>query len=506
MAEPASARLSIRGLSRSFGATRALSAVELEARPGEIHAVVGENGAGKSTLMRILSGEIRPESGEIRLDGAPFAPASPAEARAAGVTIVSQELSLCPHLTVADNVMLGREPLRFGAIDRPAMRRATESALRQVAGTAPAAWLRPEARVSELPMAGKQLCEIARAVGTAVGGCRVLILDEPTSSLGREDAGRLFELVRKLGRDGVTVLYVSHFLEEVKALADHYTVLRDGRSVGSGAMSEITLSEMVTLMAGRQIDQLFVRSPHTPGEVVLELRELGAEPKPVRASLELRRGEVLGIAGLVGAGRTELLRAIFGLEAVRRGTIRVKAYTGPASPGRRLAQGLGLLSEDRKGEGLAVELSIAENLTLSKPPAVGPLGWIWPSRQRQLGQLWLDRLGIKARDPGQRVRELSGGNQQKVALGRLLHHGLDVLLLDEPTRGIDVGSKAQIYALVDELAKQGKAVLVVSSQLPELLGVCDRICVMRRGELGAARPSSAWTEHSLLEEATGAPP
>jgi len=239
---------------------------------------------------------------------------------------------------------------------------------------------------------------------------------------------------------------------------------------------------------------------------VLELDAIGADPKPVRASLTLRRGEVLGIAGLVGAGRTELLRTIFGLEPVRRGSIRVKAWVGPASPTRRLRQGLGLLSEDRKGEGLATELSIAENLTMSKLPASPLLGWIWPGRQRELAQRWLGRLGIRARDPGQRVRELSGGNQQKVALARLLHHDVDVLLLDEPTRGIDVSSKAQIYALVDELATAGKAVLVVSSQLPELLGVCDRICVMRRGELGAAQPVEAWTERSLLEEATGAAP
>jgi ribose transport system ATP-binding protein len=502
----ADVRLAIRGLSRSFGATRALRGVELCASAGEIHAVVGENGAGKSTLMRILSGEIRPDGGGIELDGKAFAPISPAEARAMGVAIVSQELSLCPHLTVADNVMLGREPRRFGWLDRAAMRATTETVLRQVAGASAPPWLRPDTRVSELPMAGKQLCEIARALGTAAGGCRVLILDEPTSSLGREDVARLFALVRTLASGGVTVLYVSHFLEEVKEIAQRFTVLRDGQSVGSGATPEVTLSEIVTMMAGRQIDELFVRSPRTPGEALLELDGLGAEPKPSRASLSLRRGEVLGVAGLVGAGRTELLRTIFGLERVRRGTIRVKSWSGPASPGRRLEQGLGLLSEDRKGEGLCTELSIAENLTMSKPPAAGPLGWIRPRRQRELAQGWLERLGIRARHPGQLVRELSGGNQQKVALGRLLHHDVDVLLLDEPTRGIDVASKAQIYALVDRLAAEGKAVLMVSSQLPELLGVCDRICVMRRGELGPARPVASWTERALLEEATGAAP
>ena len=504
MATAAETRLEVRGLRRSFGGTQALAGMELVARRGEVHAVVGENGAGKSTLMRILAGETRAEAGAVLLDGAPFAPSSPAEARASGVAIVSQELSLCPNLSVADNVLLGREPRRFGVVDRRAMLTQTRAALAQVAGPSPPPWLHPSACVADLPMAGKQLVEIARAIAATETGCRLLILDEPTSSLGREDAQRLFALVRELCARGVTVLYVSHFLEEVREIADRFTVLRDGKSVGAGAIRDVTLADIVALMAGRRIDELFVRSARHAGEVVLELDGLGGASKPERASLTLRRGEVLGIAGLMGAGRTELLRAVYGLDPVRRGKIRVKLWTGPASPARRLAQGVGLLSEDRKGEGLVTALSIADNLTLSKLPARGPLGWLWPRKQREVAQKWVERLGIKARDPDQRVAELSGGNQQKVAFARLLHHDVDVLLLDEPTRGIDVSSKAQLYTLIDELACQGKAVLMVSSQLPELLGVCDRIAVMHRGELGEAQPAERWTERTLLAQATGA--
>ena len=495
-------RLSVRGVSKSFGATRALEGVELIARPGEVHAVVGENGAGKSTLMKILAGALSPDAGAILLDGSPFRPSSPAEARALGVSMVSQELAVCSHLSVVDNVMLGREPSKLGVLDRAEMKRQAAAALDLVAGKASARWVEDDTLVGQLPVASQQLVEIARAlVGRA--GCRVLILDEPTSSLGREDAERLFTVIRGLCEEGIAVLYISHFLEEVRRIADRYTVLRDGITTGTGEVGAVTLSDIVQLMAGRRIEQLFSRSEREPGEEVLSLSELAGEPLPKSASLSLRRGEVLGIAGLVGAGRTELLRAVFGLAPVRGGTIRVKSWVGPASPARRWSQGVGVLSEDRKGEGLASALSVMDNLTLSRLPA-GPLGALLPSRQRKAASRWIDELGIKVREPTQPVSDLSGGNQQKVALARLLHHDVDVLLLDEPTRGIDVGSKAQIYALVDRLACEGKAVLMVSSYLPELLGVCDRICVMRRGVLGAPRGVAAWSEQTLLEEATGA--
>jgi ribose transport system ATP-binding protein len=490
-------------VSRAFGATRALTEVQLQAEPGQVHAIIGENGAGKSTLMRVLSGELAADSGAILLDGEPFAPKGPAEARKRGVCVVSQELAVCPHLTVLDNVMLGQEPTRGGLLDRRAMREQFESAVQLLAGEARPGWLRPDTLVGELPVAARQMVELARAL-VARGGCKVLILDEPTSSLGQEDAARLFAVIGKLCAGGVTVLYVSHFLEEVAQLAQAYTVLRDGATVGGGAMAGTSLRDLVELMVGRRIEQLFVRSPREPGEELLVVQELSGKSKPCAASLRLRRGEVLGIAGLVGAGRTELLRSIFGLDAVAGGSVRVGAFSGPGSPARRLLQGMGMLSEDRKGEGLATAMSIADNLALSRLPARGPLGWISPRAHRALAADWIGRLGIRARDPSQPVSDLSGGNQQKVALARLLHHGVDVLLLDEPTRGIDVGSKAQLYGVIDKLACEGKAVLMVSSYLPELLGVCDRIQVMHRGELGPSRNVEECSAHSLLQQATGA--
>jgi len=332
----------------------------------------------------------------------------------------------------------------------------------------------------------------------------VLILDEPTSSLTAHDVERLFEAVSQLRDEGICVLYVSHFLEEVERIADRFTVLRDGRAVGSGAIADVAMSEVVRLMVGQDVEEMFPRSPRKPGEVVLELEDLAGVVKPQSCSLSLRRGEVVGIAGLVGSGRTELLRALFGLDPVRGGKIRVGAYVGPASPARRLAQGLGLLSEDRKGEGLAASMSVADNLTLSKLRGLGPLGAVLPARQREVAAQWIERLAIRCRDSDQPVADLSGGNQQKVALARLLYHDVDLLLLDEPTRGVDVASRAEVYRVIDQLAAKGRALLVVSSYLPELFGICDRIAVMRRGRLGAARPVGELEPHAVLVEATGA--
>jgi ribose transport system ATP-binding protein len=489
-------RLSVRGVSRSFGATKALTLVDFEAHAGEVHAVIGENGAGKSTLMKVLAGSLSADAGSLTLDGTPYRPRSPAEARSAGVAIVSQELALCPHMTVEENVVLGREPTRRGLLDRKEMGRVARGALGEIG--------RPDlpldVRVADLPIAEQQLVEIARALA---GECKLLILDEPTSSLGRGDVDRLFARVHGLRERGTTILYISHFLEEVRAIADRYTVLRDGATVASGPVADVTDAQIVQAMAGRPVESLFVRGARTPGAVVLTLHELAGLSKPTSASLTLRRGEVLGIAGLVGAGRTEMLRAVFGLDPVKRGTVRVKEWTGAARPRVRLAQGVGILSEDRKTEGLALALSIADNVTLSHLEGLGPWRFVSSARQRSVVARWMTELSIKARDPFQPAGDLSGGNQQKVALARLLHEDADVLLLDEPTRGIDVGSKAQIYALIDRLAAAGKAILLVSSYLPELLGVCDRIAVMCRGKLGDARPTGEWSSHALLEEATG---
>jgi len=496
MVEVGTARLEMRGVVKSFGATLALDGVDLEVQGGEIHGLLGENGAGKSTLVKVLSGALQPDQGTMRLDGDPFQPRHPLDARQQGVAMIYQELSLAPHLSVEENVLLGVEPVRWGLIRRGKARDQVVSALAEMEHPE----IQPGARVGTLPVAAQQLVEIARAL---VVQCRVLVLDEPTSSLGSEDVERLFRLMRKLKKRGLAIVYISHFLEEVQQIADRFTVLRDGGTVGEGELAGTSMDEIVELMVGRQLQEFFPRSERTPGEVVLEVHGLQGRGKPEEAGFSLRRGEVLGIAGLVGAGRTELVRALYGLAPVRRGEIRLGMYMGPASPRRRLDQGMGLLSEDRKGEGLAASMSVADNLSLSRMEGLGPGGMVWPGRQQQAARSWIERLQIRCQGPLQRVDDLSGGNQQKVALARLLRHDVDVLLLDEPTRGIDVASKAQVYELIDQLAGQGKAVLLVSSYLPELLGVADRIAVMCRGRLGPARPVAEVDEHAVMLEATG---
>lgn len=490
---PPAPRLVMRGVTKAFGPVQALGGVDLEVRPGEVHALLGENGAGKSTLMKVLSGAYRPDGGELLLEGAPYAPRGTQEARARGVAMIYQELALALDLTVEENIVLGAEPRSGLAVDRASRRALAERALARLGDGAPA----PDARVAELGPGPRQLVEIARALAS---DARVIVFDEPTSSLSRRDAEHLFDVVERLRSDGCSVIWIGHFLEEIQRVADRWTVLRDGATVGTGVVAGTDPATWVTLMAGRAVEEFFPPRERAPGEVLLELDGLGGEGLPVEASLSLRRGEILGLAGLVGAGRTELLRALFGLEPVRTGRVRLAAAElGQDAPAKRIAQGFGLASEDRKAEGLALERSIAFNLTLSRP--VASSGVRRPAAEAEAVSRWIASLGVRCRDGAQAIGELSGGNQQKVALARLLHQDAEVLLLDEPTRGVDVGAKVEIYRLLGQLAAQGKALLVVSSYFPELLGICDRIAVMHRGRLGPARPAEAWTETTLLDAA-----
>ena len=487
----------MRGIRKAFGATQALDGVDLSVAPGEICGLVGQNGAGKSTLMAVLSGALLPDAGTMTIDGARYAPRSPIEARRAGVAMIYQELSLAPDLTVMENLLLGAEPTRRGLLDWRAMRATASAALAQLGHDA----IRPDATVGDLSVAQQQIVEIARALAI---GCRVLVLDEPTSSLGRADTERLFALLRRLKAQGHAIVYISHFIEEVTAITDRYVVLRDGRNVGGGETAAATPAAIVALMVGAQPSDLFARGTRQRGEALLDVD--GVEPGA--ATFSLHRGEVFGIAGLVGSGRTRFLRALFGLEPVRRGRIRIGTYSGRGgAPRDRWRAGMGLLSEDRKSEGLALGLSVADNLTLTRLEPLGPGALVMPGRQRHAASHWIAQIAIKCAGPDQAAGELSGGNQQKVALARLLHHDVDVLVLDEPTRGIDVSSKAQIYRLIERLASGGdrpaRAVLIVSSYLPELLGLCDRIAVMQRGRLQPPREAAGLTEHELMLDATG---
>jgi ribose transport system ATP-binding protein len=487
---------------KRFGPTVALSGVNLSVQPGEVHALIGENGAGKSTLMKVLSGAIQPDAGRMRLDGDPFEPSTPQQARTRGIAMIYQELNLAPHLTVEQNIMLGIEESRFGWLSRSSMRRRVRVALEHLQHPD----IQPTVEARHLSIGAQQLVEVARALVT---DARIIVMDEPTSSLSGHDTQVLFNLIRRLRDRGVSIIYISHFLEEIRQIADRFTVLRDGETIDSGDVAETETRQIIEMMVGRKLDDMFPQVPHEPGEPILELQKLCGPTIPIDADLTLRRGEILGLFGLIGAGRTELLRALFGLDPVKRGQIKIVTVSGRttsdrgAPPDRRLAQGIGMLSENRKEEGIALPMSIADNVTLSKFESVGGWGVINLRRQRAAAKRWIDRLSIRTEGPKQALWNLSGGNQQKVAIARLLHQEADVLLLDEPTRGVDVGAKVQISQLMGELAGQGKAILFVSSYLPELMGLCDRIAVMSRGHIVEVRLRSEWSEQDIMAAAVG---
>ena len=491
--------LRVTGIAKRYGATIALDGVDLVVEPGQVHALIGENGAGKSTLMGVLAGAVRPDGGEMHLRGARYVPGTPLDARKNGVALIHQELSLCAHLTVAENVLLGVEVSHRGWIDRSAMRKRARALLDEM----PHPEIRPERKLAELSLPARQIVEICRALAS---DAQVVLMDEPTSSLQGADVERLFALVRRLTARGIAVIYISHFLEEVRQIADVFTVLRDGVSVAAGRIGDATNEQLIASMVGRSASGLFpdrVRS--TSGDVVLTVRDISAPPKLKSASFELRKGEIFGIAGLLGSGRTELVRALFGLERPASGTIerfgRVTSASG-GSTRQRVRDGFGYVSEDRKGEGLALPLPITDNLCATRPAlSVPALGVLDLAAEASNARRWINELHIRARRPSVQVRALSGGNQQKVAIGRLLNQHAEILLLDEPTRGIDIGSKSEVYDIIARRAAAGCAVLVVSSYLPELFGICDRLAVMCRGRLSKARRIDAWTPEGVMAAA-----
>ena len=486
--------LKIKNVCKSFGPTRALHQVGLNVKAGRVLALIGENGAGKSTLLKILSGAHLADSGTIEFDGKPFVPKSPSDTRDAGVAMIYQELNLAPELSVEDNLLLGHRGSGGGLL----FRRSQRSRVREALDNVGLKDLDPKAIVGEQSVATQQMLEIARAL---IGNAKVILFDEPTSSLPRKDVARLFEIIEDLKTRGVGIVYISHFLDEVRTIADDYAVLRDGEAVGEGLIADVTDQEIISLMVGRDVSNLFPTVEHEPGDEWVKINGLTGSPAPRSVNVSLRRGEIFGVAGLVGAGRTELLRTIFGLDYCDAGTVSINGNDIRHSIHARMRAGFGMLSEDRKNEGLAQDLSLIENITLSKLSDYTTLGFINLRKRNRIAAELMKQVQTKAHSGSQAVSELSGGNQQKVAIARVLHEQSEILLMDEPTKGIDVGTKAEVYRIMGELAAAGKTVVFVSSYLPELLAVCDRIGVMARGELRAVKNTNEWTEEDVMETA-----
>ena len=491
--------LELKGISKRFGETRALHQVGLTLQRGEVRALIGENGAGKSTLMKILSGAYRMDEGEIRVKGQARSILSPLDARALGIAMIYQELNLAPHLSVGENITLGLEKSAWGLV------RNQREKIRGVLDLLGHPEIPLDSRVSSLSIGLQQLVEIARAL---LSEASVIIMDEPTSSLTASDTRTLFAAIRRLKESGISFVYISHFLEEVREIADSFTVLRDGELAGEGKISGATIPQLIRMMVGRPLNEMFPKSSHALGERVLKVEGAEGKPLPKGVSFELHQGEILGLAGLVGSGRSETLRSLFGLQRAQKGGLDFRGKSlelSQMTPPRALGLKMDFLSENRKEEGLATGMSIGTNLTLSslgrfvRWKGWGPLGL---QNEKDRVSHWITELGIRCEGPVQVVRNLSGGNQQKVAMARLLEQGGDVLLLDEPTRGVDVGSKVEIYRLVQRLAAQGKAIVFVSSYLPELLGVCDTLAVMHRGRLSPAKPVDQWSEEEIMRVAT----
>ena len=484
----------MRGITKAFSGNSVLEDVDLIAFAGEVHALVGENGAGKSTLMKILSGAYRPDAGEILIDGAQTRFSRPADALAKGIAMIYQELSLAKHLSVAENIFLGREPLAFAPLRIINQREMNNRASQVLNGYG--FNIDPRTPVANLGAADRQLVEITRATLEAN---RVLVMDEPTSSLTSREVDELFRLIRNLKEQGIAIFYISHRLEELESIADRLTIIRDGRVVYTGQWGEIPPATMIRHMAGRELKEIFPTRQSDPGETRLRVDGLSREGKFRDVTFEARAGEVVGIAGLAGAGRTELVETIFGASGASTGQVFVNGIpVDSLTPDVAVGKGLGFLPEDRKQAGLCLNLSLSHNLTLAN---VRALVRHWKlDRKLEIGAAResIDRLRIRPADPDKTIARMSGGNQQKVLLGRWLFAESRIFLLDEPTRGVDVAARAEIYRAINELVESGAAVVMVSSDLPELLGMADRILVMRRGRLVAELDARTTTQEEVL--------
>ncbi|GAA2073662.1 sugar ABC transporter ATP-binding protein [Actinomadura alba] len=489
--------LALVNVSKSFGAVRALQGVTLELHAGEVHALAGENGAGKSTVVKTFAGVHRPDAGEIRLDGEPVTFNGPGDAQHAGVAVIYQEPTLFPDLSVAENIFMGRQP-RTGLrrIDRGAMHAETAKLFARLGVP-----LDPEQPARGLSIADQQVVEIAKAISR---DARVLIMDEPTAALTGQEVARLFTVTRNLQEQGCAILFISHRLEEIFELCQRVTTLRDGTFIASEAVADLRPDDLVQRMVGRELDALYPKQDVKPGQVVLKVSRLTREGVFTDVSFEVRRGEIVALAGLVGAGRSEVARAIFGVDRWDAGDVEVDGRRlPPASPTAAMAAGLALVPEDRRQQGLVMEMSIERNMGLTQLRTLrrGPL--ISRRAERDRARDWGLRLQLKYGRLNDLVGVLSGGNQQKVVLAKWLATEPTVLIVDEPTRGIDVGTKAEVHRLLSDLAAQNLAVLMISSDLPEVLGMADRVLVMHEGRLVAEIPRAEATEAGVMAAATG---
>jgi ribose transport system ATP-binding protein len=487
--------LEMRGIRKAFPGVIALDGVDLTLNGGEVHMLLGENGAGKSTLMKILSGAYRKDGGEILVNGRATDIAGPRHALDLGIRVIYQELNLVPQLSVAENIFLGAAPSRFGFVDWRHLRAATERLLTDLGMTIDA-----RTRLGSLSLAQRQMVEIAKALKDDAS---ILVMDEPTSALTSREVDQLFALIDRLVKRGVAVVYITHRLDEVYRVGHRVTVLRDGRHIATHALTDVKVSDLVRMMANRDLQEHFPRRRVAPGAELLRVERLGRSGVLRDINLSLRAGEVLGIGGLLGAGRTELARVLAGADRADSGRImRDGVVISCPTPAHAIAKGIGLLPEDRKGEGLVAALTVARNIALPHGRKLAPAGFL-PSRcEERLAQPVVNDLRVKA-TPTQQVRLLSGGNQQKVVLGKWLAGDARVFIFDEPTRGVDVGAKVEIYNLMNRLTDSGAGIIMISSELPELLGMSDRILVMRGGAIEAEFDATVATQEKILSAALG---
>jgi ribose transport system ATP-binding protein len=489
--------LEISGLFKSYG-NPVLTGIDFDLRPGEVHALVGENGAGKSTLARIIAGVTRPEQGTMRLKGNLFQPGSRKQAEELGVRLVMQELNLIPTLTIAENLFIDRLPRRLGFINYKTMNQAARHAMASMG----LGHLDPALPVERLGVGRQQLVEIAAGLSRR---CDILILDEPTAALTYTETELLFTQIAKLKAQGSVIVYISHRMEEIQRIADRITVLRDGRMIATLRTQETNLPEIIRLMVGRELDESLANRDGNAGTEALRVVKLSSGAAVSDVSFTLRRGEILGFAGLMGSGRTETMRAIFGADRATSGRIHLHGsehVTRIRSPRQAVREGMALLTEDRKAQGLLLSLSIRTNMTLACLSRLARKGgFIRASEEKNVARQFVKSLGVRCNSIEQTVGDLSGGNQQKIVIGRWLYRDPEILIFDEPTRGIDVGAKFEIYRMLNELVSRGKAIIVVSSDLMELMAICDRIAVMSAGRLADIFPRAEWTQEKIMAAA-----